>query len=73
MAPNQSVLAVCSWPTLPGACCSTAARNSCAFSIDGSRVTVEADAVPVYSNLGPAPCWPRLVVMRTTPLAALVP
>ena len=50
MAPNQSVFAFCSWPTLAGAYCSTAARNCCALSIEGSRVIREADTEPVYSN-----------------------
>ncbi len=41
--------------------------------MSGSRVTDEAETLPLYSNLGACPALPRLVVISTTPLAALVP
>ena len=74
IAPNQSVLAFSNWVSaFTGSRWANAARNWSALSMVGVRVMVEAEAEPVYSSFIGWPACPRLVVIRTTPLAALVP
>ncbi len=67
------MLAFCSCATLPGAYWVTAARNCAALSIEGVLVMLDADTLPLYSNRGEVRPLPVLVVMITTPLAALAP
>src|SRR2546426_2965970 len=70
---NQLVFCPRKESTRDGAYCATAAANSAAFIISGSRSTDDAEALLLYSNRVPDVPFPDFVVISTTPLAAFVP